>query len=227
MALGERIKACRLKAGMSQEKVAEQMGVSRQAVTKWESGQTSPSTENLFKLAELFGTSVDLLLSDDAPPGESVAGQVHALYRAEGEKQAAARRRNLLAGAGVAAGYLLVYLIGRLICGDLSHSSLLGWLTGTDSKYYLFGWLTHQRVFWVAMVLSVLPALFGKYRFSIVTLAGFVLGIFVGELLGPNPAGAAIGQTHLGWLIWGGVFLASAVLGILREHLAGKKQKNG
>ena len=42
MTLGERIKACRQHAGMSQEKVAELVGISRQAVTKWESDQSAP-----------------------------------------------------------------------------------------------------------------------------------------------------------------------------------------
>lgn len=64
MTLGEKIKACRQQAGMSQEKVAELVGISRQAVTKWETNQSAPSTENLFKLAEIFGTTVDLLLPE-------------------------------------------------------------------------------------------------------------------------------------------------------------------
>lgn len=62
MSLGKRIKEQRKKCGLSQEKVAELVGVSRQAVTKWEVGQSAPSTENLFRLAEIFGTTVDILL---------------------------------------------------------------------------------------------------------------------------------------------------------------------
>ena len=65
MTLGERIKTCRQKVGMSQEKVAELVGVSRQAVTKWEANQSAPNTENLFKLAEIFGTTVDMLLESE------------------------------------------------------------------------------------------------------------------------------------------------------------------
>lgn len=76
MTLGERIKACRQQAGMSQEKVAELVGISRQAVTKWETNQSAPSTDNLFKLAEIFGTTVDLLLpektaTEEIPVAES------------------------------------------------------------------------------------------------------------------------------------------------------------
>ena len=60
MSLGERIKEQRKNCGLSQEKVAELVGVSRQAVTKWEAEQSAPSTENLFRLAEIFGTTVDI-----------------------------------------------------------------------------------------------------------------------------------------------------------------------
>ena len=62
MTLGERIKQCRQDAAMSQEKLAELLGVSRQAVTKWEADQSLPSTENLFRLADLFHTTVDSLV---------------------------------------------------------------------------------------------------------------------------------------------------------------------
>ena len=92
MALGERIKACRQEAGISQEKVAELVGVSRQAVTKWEAGQSAPNTENLFKLAEIFGTRVDLLLASGAESEPSPAEQVYYLYKMEEARKAAARR---------------------------------------------------------------------------------------------------------------------------------------
>ena len=46
-------------------KVTELVGVNRQVVTKWEINQSPPNTENLFKLAKIFGTMVDLLLDSD------------------------------------------------------------------------------------------------------------------------------------------------------------------
>lgn len=63
--LGENIARYRKELGMSQEKVAEYMGVSRQAVTKWESNNSTPSSDNLTKLARLFGISVDVLLGNE------------------------------------------------------------------------------------------------------------------------------------------------------------------
>lgn len=49
---------------MTQEFVAETLGVSRQAVSKWENGTSDPSTSNLFALAKLYGVSVEDLLKE-------------------------------------------------------------------------------------------------------------------------------------------------------------------
>lgn len=63
--LGENIAKFRKAKGLSQEKVAEVLEVSRQAVTKWESNISKPSSENLIKLADTLGVSVDVLLGND------------------------------------------------------------------------------------------------------------------------------------------------------------------
>ena len=62
--LGEALKACRMKNNMTQEFVAESLGVSRQAVSKWETGASEPSTTNLLALAKLYGVSAGELLRD-------------------------------------------------------------------------------------------------------------------------------------------------------------------
>lgn len=48
MISGEKLKECRVRNGLSQERVAEILGVSKQAISKWENSQTAPSTDNLF-----------------------------------------------------------------------------------------------------------------------------------------------------------------------------------
>ena len=60
--LGEVIKEHRTRCGMTQEFVAEQLGVSRQAVSKWENGTSEPATSNLLALAKLFDVSAEELL---------------------------------------------------------------------------------------------------------------------------------------------------------------------
>ena len=62
--LGEALKVHRTQCKMTQEFVAETIGVSRQAVSKWENGTSDPSTSNLFALAKLYGISVEELLKE-------------------------------------------------------------------------------------------------------------------------------------------------------------------
>ena len=71
MKLSEKICYCRKKSGKSQEALAEQLGVSRQAVSKWETGEAEPELKKLRLLAEVFGVSTDWLLSDDEPQEEA------------------------------------------------------------------------------------------------------------------------------------------------------------
>jgi len=65
MTLGERLKMYRAQKGLSQEKIAEMLEVSRQAVTKWEAGQTTPSSDNLIALANLYDVSLDELIGQN------------------------------------------------------------------------------------------------------------------------------------------------------------------
>ena len=62
--LGETLKEYRTKCKMTQKFVAESIGVSRQAVSKWEQGVSDPSTTNLLALAKLYGVSAEELLKN-------------------------------------------------------------------------------------------------------------------------------------------------------------------
>jgi len=59
MKFNEKITYCRKKLGMSQVDLADRMEVSRQAVSKWETGESSPDIGKLKSLAEIFGTTTD------------------------------------------------------------------------------------------------------------------------------------------------------------------------
>lgn len=65
MRLGQNIAAKRKALKLSQEYVAEQLGVSRQAVSKWETGQTEPTAKNLVELAQLFNMTVSELVEPE------------------------------------------------------------------------------------------------------------------------------------------------------------------
>lgn len=71
--IAERLAARRKLAGLSQEALAEKLGVSRQAVSKWERSESSPDTDNLIALAKLYGVSLDELLYVDESIEDDVA----------------------------------------------------------------------------------------------------------------------------------------------------------
>ena len=84
MSISNNIQATRLAHGFTQEQLAEAVGVSRQTVAKWESGETSPDLDHAAALADAFGTTLDDLVGFDdggiglgAPPrGKHLFGSV-------------------------------------------------------------------------------------------------------------------------------------------------------
>lgn len=68
MHIAEKIKRLRKQKGVSQEELADKTGVSRQAVSKWEGGQSTPDIEKLVILSSYFGVTTDSLLKDETSP---------------------------------------------------------------------------------------------------------------------------------------------------------------
>ena len=61
--IANRLVQLRKENGLSQEALAAKLGISRQAISKWERAEASPDTDNLMALAELYGMSLDALLN--------------------------------------------------------------------------------------------------------------------------------------------------------------------
>ncbi len=125
MTIGQRIAALRKQAGLSQEALAAQLNVSRQAIGKWEADASLPGLDNLQELARALGVSCDELLTGEKRPSaadqpEPLAGAapslegIQALFaESEQRRQASQRRRNrrtLAAGVVRAAAPLLLLI---------------------------------------------------------------------------------------------------------------------
>lgn len=93
LAMAQRLVNRRKAAGLSQEALAAQLGVSRQAVSKWERSESSPDTDNLIALAALYGVSLDELLygeaADDADDPEDSDTGTEASDEAEEDEDSA------------------------------------------------------------------------------------------------------------------------------------------
>ena len=73
MTIGAKIAACRKRAGMSQEKLANELNISRQAVSRWETGEAVPDTEKVIQLSRIFHVTTDYLLLDIDEAPQSAA----------------------------------------------------------------------------------------------------------------------------------------------------------
>src|SRR5699024_7704973 len=72
MTFGEKLQQLRKGRGWSQERLAEEIPISRQAVSKWESGAAAPDTENVVRLRAIFGVSTDYLFHYDLSGDEDI-----------------------------------------------------------------------------------------------------------------------------------------------------------
>lgn len=118
MELYEKLYELRRASGMSQEELAEKLGVSRQAVSKWESGATQPELQKLIELSKLYSVSVDELLSlehakapqDTAPAAEApVQGGFESASAKEkpGLRTFCAQHKRAIGGAAAALAALI------------------------------------------------------------------------------------------------------------------------
>lgn len=105
MTLTEKLNSLRTESGLSQSTLAEQMGVARQTVSRWESGEAVPTRENLRRLSELYGVPVGYLLNDgmERPTAVAVAEKP--------EEKAADSRWRKPAFIGVAIGLAIAAVI--------------------------------------------------------------------------------------------------------------------
>ncbi len=116
MTLGQNLQAARKAKGLSQETLAEQIGVSRQALGKWEKDTALPGLDNLQAAAQVLGVSVDTLLgSGDASPAPAVTlDAMRDLLAARDAEQRKRRRLWGLLGAAVAIVVVLLLVVQNL-----------------------------------------------------------------------------------------------------------------
>lgn len=85
----EKLAELRKASGFSQDELAERLGVSRQSVSRWETGQAEPSPENLRAMCALYQVSADYLLLEDAPlPEEDASPEAYKSLRARRARRA-------------------------------------------------------------------------------------------------------------------------------------------
>ena len=162
----DRILMHRKRLGLSQEALADQLGVSRQAVSKWEVGSAMPDPGNIVALAKIFGISTDELLIDEPIQQESCTStQKDLLDRLPGFVQRIARKYGWLAGV-----YMTLVGMGFLLIGFLSRSSYHSMYDGLSSEItdQIFA---NSPILTFSAVILVLGA--------VLVIGGLILAIFL------------------------------------------------
>lgn len=211
MEFAEKLQGYRRQMGMSQEKLAEMIGVSRQAVSKWESGQTYPEMDKMLALSRLFGVSLDHLVMD----GPNLEGADRATAAPERVEHRPAYRYEYKSRT-TCFGLPLVHInLGR---GIYVAKGIIA--VGTVA----FGVLP-------VGIIAIGGLCFGAVSLGLISLAGLALGLLlaVGGLacgalaIGGVAVGlAAVGGLALGLYSFGGCAVAShiAIGGYASGHIA-------
>lgn len=196
MEFSEKLMGLRRRQGLSQEQLADRLGVTRQSVSKWEGGAAMPELAKLVALSELFGVSVDYLVKDYLEAPET----------AEGEDPARAERLEQKVDD------LTRYIRGTIYAYD---SKLR--IFGLPLVSIRFGFARHQRFTWdhVARgVIAVGNAAVGVVAVGLVSVGVISLGILAAGLLAFGAV--ALGAAAIG--VSGGTYpLRTAVSPNLRK----------
>lgn len=142
MTLGTKIQELRKKQSLSQEAFAEIMGVTRQAVSKWELDQSYPAIDKLVEIADFFHISLDELLREGG--NQESAGSTAFQDRSDGKEKEEDGRRNKIYIDKLNIGYFFFWAIMAIII-----MSLLG------TQEYTAGFVASQILVWTTVVLQV------------------------------------------------------------------------
>ena len=140
MELDEKLTQARKAAGLTQADVAARLNVSRQAVSRWESGQSKPSTEKLLALGELYGMSIDQLLNTEnveVPAVETVSAPPEVKPRAPVIPEKRRTRAWLKYAIAALCGALLMLAVLLLLKKSASSETSIDveWLTDLDADH--------------------------------------------------------------------------------------------
>ena len=133
--IAEKLKNLRIEHGLSQEKLAEQLMVSRQAVSKWENGETLPDMENMIALAKLYNTSLDELVGLTADNPKNQNTPENSINTAEnttedkngnGKNNNTAKRQTISIFRSVP--YPIVVSVIFLLIGSITHEWHVAWI---------------------------------------------------------------------------------------------------
>lgn len=163
MKLSDKIVNLRKERGLSQEELAEKLGISRQAVSRWEGGYALPDAQNVLQLSKLFDVTADYLLNDDYKSDFDVPAVKNSKTKAKNEL-----KKWLALGLSLfgLSGNFIIYILSRFIevpVPSISYENgvkIYHWssaFTGRSYKYFIWEYDLEflAAIFWIIFILGI------------------------------------------------------------------------
>ena len=218
--IGKRIKNLRKERNLSQEEVAKQMDISRQAVTRWENGRTLPSSGHVIKLADLFGVPVELLTGGNkqselgslsTKKEQNVATVIEVLSLKEIQEEIKAEIKKRLWSIKL---FLLTILFFTMC-----------WFFDTYLGWDVYVWCYIEKYFyaWSACLLIFIGGILQKRYFVASICSGSVLTVLVGQFIALYSKRHSLLLFNESWMALIVFWNLSVMVGLLLEYRMKKK----
>lgn len=212
MTIGEKIRQLRKEKGLTQDAVASALEISRQAIAKWESDQSSPSTENLVKLSNLFNVSLEELV--DVKQYQTAALEEYARRRLEEDQKKQNTKQAIYRRIRETLAITIVYIVVYAICVIVFH------LAGV--KNCIWSWMQSRHVLLITCLIHIAISLLDKKIACRVLLLGTVFAIIVANIAGMlMMQKSPIGYNN-GWVIYLATLFVSFAVGLFVEFKVSK-----
>ena len=216
MTIGEKIRQLRKDRGFTQEAVASALEVRRQAIAKWENGQSSPSTENLLKLANLFNISLEELV--DVKQYSTPALEEYARRKIEEDEKRKEKRQEVYKKTKeismIFVAYIAVYLVSMIVFH----------VAGLENC--IWNWMKNYQVLLITCAFSVATALLNRKIASMALFIGSIAAIIVANIAGMANMQNSLIRYNNGWVFYLITLFVSFIVGYIIEFkVAGLKVK--
>ena len=215
MTVGEKIRLLRKSKGLTQDAVAFDLGVSRQAIAKWEGGQSSPNSENLIKLANLLSAPIDELT--DTKPYQPTALEEYVRQKLENRKKFQEAKRIAFKMIQAIALILIAYIAVYGIC------LLVFYLAGI--RNCIWKWMQSNHILMITCLVHVVIFSLGKKIVGVSLFLGTIVAIIVSNTAGLSMMRRSPIGYNNGWVFYLATLFVFYIIGFFAE-LKVAKPKN-
>lgn len=165
MNLAEKLQQLRKRNNLSQEQLADKLGISRQSISKWESEQSAPEIDKIVQLSEIFGVTTDYLLKDiEECPANSVLSDKY-----KNPNSSSKRLRLIIATICIAFSIISIFVmwvLSKIYPAPIVfyNTTTKKWLVGFDNFLRIHGLEGFYKLCWLIAIVGIVLLFFDKLK---------------------------------------------------------------